>query len=74
MLRWLLPASVLALMPKCPMCFAGYIALGTGLGVSAPLAGQLRGWAIAACLVWLGGLLVWRMPSVLQAIDIARRK
>jgi len=60
-MRWLLPASVLALMPKCPMCVAGYIALGTGLGVSVPLAGQLRWGAIVVCVAWFAGLAAWRI-------------
>jgi len=61
--RWLLPAGALALMPKCPVCVAGYIALGTGLGVSVPLAGQLRWGAIAVCVAWLAGLSVWRFVA-----------
>ena len=50
---WVLPASALALMPKCPACVAAYVALATGVGVSVSAAAYLRGSAIAACVVVL---------------------
>jgi hypothetical protein len=35
----LLPAAGLALLPKCPLCWAAYVGVATGLGV-APAAGH----------------------------------
>jgi len=46
---WLIPGMVLAVIPKCPMCFAAYLAVA-GIGVSMPVATGMR-WAILAVCV-----------------------
>ena len=43
-----LPSIALALVPKCPMCIAAWLALGGGLGISFTTAAHLR-----TALVWL---------------------
>ena len=55
---WGTPAWVLALVPKCPMCVAAYLALATGLEISMVTAEWLRLAVIGVCAVVLGLLMV----------------
>ncbi len=36
------PAVMLLLLPKCPACVAAYLAVFTGAGLAAPMAGYVR--------------------------------
>jgi hypothetical protein len=58
-----LPTLVLALLPKCPACFAAYVALGTGISLSVAAASVLRTLLIAASVA----ALVWVFVSTLQS-------
>jgi hypothetical protein len=60
---WALPSVALALVPKCPMCVAAYLAIGSGLGVSLTTAAHLR-----TALVWL----CWSTLALLAARMVAR--
>lgn len=63
---FLLSGLTLLLMPKCPVCLAAYVALFTGISVSATVAWHLQTglWAfssgVLALLAWQGVALFCR--------------
>ena len=46
---WLVPAAILAVLPKCPLCFVVYFAMLTGFGLSVSSAAHIRALLILMC-------------------------
>jgi hypothetical protein len=55
-IQWLFPATLLVLMPKCPICVAAYVALCTGIGISAATARFIQILMLVLCLASLAYL------------------
>jgi hypothetical protein len=60
---WIAPSVGLALLPKCPLCVAAYLAIATGVGVSLTTAAYLRTSFELLCLGSLGYLAARRLVS-----------
>lgn len=64
---WIAPGLGLALVPKCPMCVAAYVAAVTGAELSIPMAERLRLGLVILCATAVMfaaaracGRLLWR--------------
>jgi hypothetical protein len=73
MLSWLLPGTTLALMPKCPICFAGYLSLITGSSISLAAAAVTRSALVALAALTLTVLMSRGVVKVVRAIAAGRR-
>jgi hypothetical protein len=58
---WIVPGSILALLPKCPACIAVYFAIGSGIGISITTATYIRSVLVVASV---GSLLYFAVRRV----------
>ena len=59
--QWVFPTALMVLMPKCPMCVAGYLVLFTGVGMSVSTAGWIRIGVLGLCSIALAYLALTRV-------------
>jgi tRNA(Arg) A34 adenosine deaminase TadA len=60
---WILPGALLALLPKCPMCLAAYVALCTGFTISGSSAHIVMRALTALCIGTLALCIIRRVVS-----------
>jgi hypothetical protein len=59
---------LMILIPKCPMCLAGYIALGTGISISFITASYVKIFSITTCIMSLVFIILKRIKVSLLII------
>lgn len=66
---WLCTGIMFAVMPKCPMCLAAYVTIGTGIGLSFSTAWYLQLGLTALCM---GSLLFLTVRLLRRSVRLLR--
>jgi hypothetical protein len=71
LIGWIVPSAILALIPKCPVCLAGYAVIGTSVGFSLSTMANLRLALVILCIV---ALTFFTARYIVQAFTRATSK
>ena len=71
-IQWLLPATLMVLTPKCPMCVAAYVATFTGIGITVSTARLIQNLMPALCLTSLAYLAIRHNPFFRRSTNVHR--